>query len=112
MAKEVPESVQVFGADVSSANFPSSAPSNVTMTIASTTSLPEEWKGQFDLVHQRLLLAALRSEQWPVVLSEMYRVLKPGGAVQLVEFDLSPKSKARRWRNFSEFSRKRILRTT
>lgn len=44
-------------------------------------------------MHQRLLLAALRREQWPVVLSEMYRVLKPGGAVQLVEFDLSPKSK-------------------
>ena len=93
VAKEVPESVQIYGSDVSAANFPTSTPPNVTMTIASTVSLPEEWKGYFDLVHQRLLLAALRREQWPVVLSEMYRVLKPGGAVQLVEFDLSPKSK-------------------
>jgi len=94
LAKEVPESVQIYGTDISTNNFPTSTPPNVHLTVASTMSLPEEWTGRFDLLHQRYLLAAFLREQWPTVLSEMYRVLKPGGTVQVVELDLlSPKSK-------------------
>lgn len=36
-------------------------------------------------------MGALLAKEWPVALSEIYRVLKPGGAVQLIEMDsLSP----------------------
>jgi len=94
LAKEVPESVQIYGTDISTNNFPTSTPPNVHLSIASTTSMPEEWSGYFDFLHQRYLLAAFLREQWPTVMSEMYRILKPGAAIQLVELDLlSPKSK-------------------
>jgi len=83
----VPESVEICAADVSPANFPPHHPPNVHFSLASVTSLPSEWSGKFDLINQRLLFGALLSKEWPTALSEMYRVLKPGGTVQLIEMD-------------------------
>lgn len=42
----------------------------------------------FDLVHQRLLVAALPAARWQGVVSEVVRVTRPGGWVELVEGDL------------------------
>ena len=53
--------------------------------VASVLDLPEGWSNNFDLVHQRFLMGALRVDDWRVGLSELLRVLKPGGTVQLVE---------------------------
>ncbi|KAI8072669.1 S-adenosyl-L-methionine-dependent methyltransferase [Gongronella butleri] len=39
----------------------------------------------FDFIHMRLLIAAWRVDEWPFILKEIFRVLKPGGFVQLVE---------------------------
>ncbi|KAI9021562.1 S-adenosyl-L-methionine-dependent methyltransferase [Phycomyces nitens] len=39
----------------------------------------------FDFVHMRLLIVAFRRHEWNQVINEIYRVLKPGGYVQLVE---------------------------
>ncbi|ORX44010.1 S-adenosyl-L-methionine-dependent methyltransferase [Hesseltinella vesiculosa] len=39
----------------------------------------------FDFVHMRLLIAGWRADEWAYILKEIYRVLKPGGFVQLVE---------------------------
>jgi len=55
------------------------------LSVASAFSLPEEWSNQFILVHQRLLLAALQHGDWPVVIKELYRVVAPGGWIQLCE---------------------------
>ena len=49
------------------------------------TSLHAHWSDQFDFVHQRLLINGLLAEEWPIVLSEYMRVLRPGGHIQLVE---------------------------
>ncbi|GAN04708.1 type 11 methyltransferase [Mucor ambiguus] len=43
----------------------------------------------FDYVHMRLLITGLRTEEWPAVIAEIHRVLKPGGLVQLVESDFT-----------------------
>ncbi|CAO3649558.1 unnamed protein product [Mucor hiemalis] len=42
----------------------------------------------FDFVHMRLFILALREVEWPVAIKEILRVTKPGGIIQLLEFDL------------------------
>jgi SAM-dependent methyltransferase len=39
----------------------------------------------FDFVHQRLLVAAIPTIQWPVVVAELTRVTRPGGWIELIE---------------------------
>src|SRR5262249_20104736 len=39
----------------------------------------------FDVVHQRLLIAALPADQWPRVVLELRRVTRPGGWIELAE---------------------------
>lgn len=41
----------------------------------------------YDLVHMGFMSYALREDDWPVVLKELFRVTKPGGRVQLMEMD-------------------------
>lgn len=47
--------------------------------------LPNDWTSDFQLVNQRLLIAALSKENWNTAVEEIFRVLAPGGWVQLVE---------------------------
>lgn len=42
----------------------------------------------FDFVHMRLLILALRKEEWPIAIKEVIRVTKPGGMLQLTEAHL------------------------
>ncbi|CDS13309.1 hypothetical protein LRAMOSA05487 [Lichtheimia ramosa] len=64
-------------------------PENVTFQLCNILDgLPYE-DNTFDFVHMRQLIVALRAKEWPVVLNEIYRVLKPGGLVQLVESDFT-----------------------
>ncbi len=39
----------------------------------------------FDFVHQRLLVAAIPAARWPSVVTELLRVTRPGGCVELIE---------------------------
>ncbi|KAG0818888.1 hypothetical protein G6F20_001187 [Rhizopus arrhizus] len=39
----------------------------------------------FDFVNMRLLVYALRAEEWPMAIQEVIRVVKPGGMIQLCE---------------------------
>jgi ubiquinone/menaquinone biosynthesis C-methylase UbiE len=58
-----------------------------TFTRANVTKrLPYE-DNTFDLVHMRLFIAALREDEWPAAINEVLRVTKPGGMVQLMEYD-------------------------
>lgn len=76
-----------MGIDVESTVFPSPDcfPGNVQFMVANIVQLPPAWNNRFQLVHQRLLVGALLLTEWPKALEEMYRVLKPGGWVQLTE---------------------------
>lgn len=85
LAKEVPDSVELVGVDVSLAMFPESFPSNVHLVEASTTNLPDSWTNSFDFVHQRLMICAFTASDWSRAISEIFRALKPGGTAQIVE---------------------------
>jgi len=86
LAKIVPESVQFEGVDVSSSLFRREQAANVHFTIASVTQLPQPWSERYDLVNQRLLMAALLATEWPIAVSEIFRVMKHGGTAQFLEF--------------------------
>ncbi|KIJ59966.1 hypothetical protein HYDPIDRAFT_99713 [Hydnomerulius pinastri MD-312] len=82
---QLPESVQIYGVDIESRLYPSVTSPNIHLSVGSATSLPSYWSSKFELVHQRLLIAAYTREQWFKAVDEMYRVLAPGGYVQLIE---------------------------
>jgi SAM-dependent methyltransferase len=48
--------------------------------------------GQFDYVHQRLLVAGIPTVQWPEVIRELIRVTRPGGWVELLEVGITIKN--------------------
>ncbi|KAI0309179.1 S-adenosyl-L-methionine-dependent methyltransferase [Amylostereum chailletii] len=84
-AKEASASAILHGVDIEDRLFPCDVPHNVHFSINTATSLPQEWSGRFDVVHQRLLRAALKEVEWKSNIQEIFRVLKPGGWVQLAE---------------------------
>ncbi|THH11695.1 hypothetical protein EW146_g7950 [Bondarzewia mesenterica] len=87
LASQINSSSILHGFDIHDKLFPSSAPSNVSFSVNSVTTLPQGWANRFDLVHQRLLKAALRGAEWPIVVAELFRVTRHGGWLQLVEPD-------------------------
>ncbi|HEY7348247.1 MAG TPA: class I SAM-dependent methyltransferase [Ktedonobacterales bacterium] len=48
--------------------------------------------GAFDFVHGRLMSPFIPKAQWPHVASEMMRVLRPGGHIELVDMERPPVS--------------------
>ncbi|KAJ3839484.1 S-adenosyl-L-methionine-dependent methyltransferase [Lentinula raphanica] len=92
VAQGHPPTVSLTGIDISSRLFPANYPSNTTFSTQSVTTLPETWSNKFTLVNQRLLTGALTKEQWTDALKELYRVLKPGGWIQLMETGPTPKA--------------------
>ncbi|KAJ7681079.1 S-adenosyl-L-methionine-dependent methyltransferase, partial [Mycena polygramma] len=85
LAHSVDQTVGMLAVDITDRLFPASHPKNVDFRVESVTSLPSDWTDSFTLVHQRLLMLALRSSEWPQALREIHRVLRPGGWVQLGE---------------------------
>lgn len=64
----------------------------MTFGVQSVTNLPADWTNKFTVLHQRLLIGSIRVHEWGHVINEIYRVLKPGGWVQMFEADISVKS--------------------
>lgn len=85
LAAQQPTTVNIMGIDISSRQYPVSCPSNVNLSICSITNLPDEWRNTFALVHQRLMMVSLTASTWKTAISEIFRVLAPGGWVELVE---------------------------
>ncbi|KAJ3898835.1 hypothetical protein F5879DRAFT_576726 [Lentinula edodes] len=74
--------------DISSAQFPSTHPSEVHFSVNSVVNLPNpDWTDTFSFAHQRLLVAAMNDTLWRSAVAELFRVVKPGGWVELVEIE-------------------------
>ncbi|KAH7903340.1 hypothetical protein BJ138DRAFT_164175 [Hygrophoropsis aurantiaca] len=88
--KQLPSSCQFYGIDIKSKVFPDTSMdtlSNLHLSVASVTALPQNWADKFILVNQRLLMAGLTLKNWKLALEEIYRVLECGGFVQLLKSD-------------------------
>lgn len=92
LAQTLPPTVSFTGIDIQTRLVPVQHPSNVAFFTHSVTDLPKSWSNSFKLVNQRLLTAALTAEQWKSALRESYRVLVPGGWIQLLETGPETKS--------------------
>lgn len=84
-AKQLSASTILHGVDIERKMLPSDRPINVSFSLNTVTNLPAEWTERFDFVHQRLLLTALRRDEWVTAISNMHRVLRPRGWIQLGE---------------------------
>ncbi|CEP08045.1 hypothetical protein [Parasitella parasitica] len=62
-------------------------PANVEFVIGNIAKKIPYPDSSFDYIHQRLLFLGLTDSDWDSALKELYRVLKPGGYIDLVEPD-------------------------
>jgi len=86
--------VDVVGVDISAsmiayANAQATAQhrSNIrfqVMDILKPLAFPD---ASFDLVNARYIIGFMRTEQWPVLIKECLRVLRPGGTLRFTEFE-------------------------
>ncbi|EIW75090.1 hypothetical protein CONPUDRAFT_159225 [Coniophora puteana RWD-64-598 SS2] len=85
MAQALPPSVSFYGVDLHTRLVPAQPPSNIHFSATSFLDLPPSWSSKFALVNQRLMVAALKQDEWTTCAREIMRVLRAGGWVQLVE---------------------------
>ncbi|KAL7314048.1 hypothetical protein PS15m_007706 [Mucor circinelloides] len=85
MAKEFPNS-KFHGVDITPLSFPEGVkPDNCEFQVANIAEHIPYPDNTFDYIHQRLLVMGLTHESWDNTLKEMFRVLKPGGYIELHE---------------------------
>ncbi|GAB1205301.1 hypothetical protein APSETT445_003974 [Aspergillus pseudonomiae] len=87
MAKRYPEhSWDLHGVDIASHLFNDSVDIDFRYhDIRQPFPSDWQWDGSFDIIHQRLLVWALKKEEWPQVVRNLQALLKPGGTIQFVE---------------------------
>ncbi len=73
-------------------------PSQVKFSLGNVVEGLNYPDNTFDFVHMRLFILALREVEWPIAIKEILRVTKPGGMIQLLEFDLKVEKKRKRGR--------------
>lgn len=90
LAKHVPDTVQLDGFDVSTAQFPHKEwiPSNVSLSaLNAKTEPPEHLLEAYDIVHIRLFLAVVDNNDPTQILNHCLKLLKRGGYLQWDEYD-------------------------
>ncbi|PVH94307.1 hypothetical protein DM02DRAFT_506692, partial [Periconia macrospinosa] len=85
MARNVPAGVKIHGLDISDRLFPANQ-DNVTYATGNVLQLPDHLRCQVTLAHQRLLIYALRHQEWSQAINSIKNTLIPGeGVIQLTE---------------------------
>ncbi|KAF4964598.1 hypothetical protein FSARC_7504 [Fusarium sarcochroum] len=83
-APEVSSDARLDGYDIDESKFlPSeNLPSNVKLYFGDVFKpFPQELIGQYDLVHVRLLMVALKADEWEPAARNLKTLLKPGGYI-------------------------------
>ncbi|GLV55379.1 hypothetical protein KDH_22260 [Dictyobacter sp. S3.2.2.5] len=82
----------ITGLDVASSSFQYSSTAAYTLMLGNILQgLPFPEK-QFEFVHQRLLVAAIPTANWPSVINELIRVTRPGGWIEVLEIGVTIKN--------------------
>lgn len=76
---------QILGVDVALSSLPHPLPARCLFAQANILHGLPLADQQFDFTHQRLLVAAIPTRQWPEVIRELVRVTRVGGWVELME---------------------------
>jgi SAM-dependent methyltransferase len=82
IAPKLPPSSRLDGFDISTAKFrpKDKLPANVKLQCGDARSpFPEELHGQYDVVHVRLVVLALKADEWAKVAANLLPLLRPGG---------------------------------
>ncbi|KAE8151184.1 hypothetical protein BDV25DRAFT_153041 [Aspergillus avenaceus] len=84
----------LHGFDISSAQFPNQTDLKSThefhLSIQDIrTRFPPEHRNRYDIIHLRLLAGALKQEDYPRAMQNIYELLKPGGYLQWDDGDTS-----------------------
>ncbi|KAI9366264.1 S-adenosyl-L-methionine-dependent methyltransferase [Pilaira anomala] len=87
MGENYPQS-KFYGIDASRVFPEDIKPANVDFVIGNIAKHIPFPDNTFDYIHQRLLFLGLTNNDWENALKELFRVLKPGGYIELVEPDL------------------------
>lgn len=68
--------------------YPESLPESISLKVLDVKQpVPEELNGIYDLVHARMLVAAILPTEWTAVVRNLATLLKPGGWMQWGECD-------------------------
>ncbi|KAF4454224.1 methyltransferase domain-containing protein [Fusarium austroafricanum] len=82
LAPKLPEEAQLDGFDIDTRKFPepASLPPNVGLAFGNVLEpFPKQFLGIYDLVHVKLLYAALKKDEWLLAVKNLKTLLKPGG---------------------------------
>ncbi|KAF9772779.1 hypothetical protein IL306_009487 [Fusarium sp. DS 682] len=83
-APEVHKDARLDGFDIDDSKFlfAEDLPSNVKLSLGDVFEpIPENLVGQYDLVHVRLLMVALKAGDWEPVARNLLSLLRPGGYI-------------------------------
>ncbi|KAI1825061.1 S-adenosyl-L-methionine-dependent methyltransferase [Xylaria intraflava] len=76
------------GYDISASMYPQPVPETMNLQVLDMKEpVPEELHGVYDLVHARMLVAAVLPTEWTALVANLTKLLKPGGWLQWGECD-------------------------
>jgi SAM-dependent methyltransferase len=82
LATRLPLTSQLDGFDIDTEKYPTrqELPDNVSLEFGNALEpFPEKHCGSYDFVHVRLMMYALKKDQWEAVARNLKTLLKPGG---------------------------------
>ena len=82
------DEIQLDGFDITSSNFPAAGwlPLNMRLHVWNAFSeVPNEFVGVFDVVHIRAMYSCIIDNKVDPLLSNLLKMLKPGGVLQIDE---------------------------
>ncbi|KAK1779095.1 S-adenosyl-L-methionine-dependent methyltransferase [Copromyces sp. CBS 386.78] len=91
VAEQHPE-CEVIGLDIYPYPMPEDLPANLELQIDDLNSPSTFPSNHFDLVHSRLMSGGIHANRWMNYLTDVFRILRPGGWCQMVEIYFNAQS--------------------